>query len=161
MHIFVNILKTDLHVLRQKKNFFTTLTRGCGRKKIFLQLSPEDVFIDFREQGREEKKNINVRKKHESSTLPVCIQTHQGLNLQPKCAPCLGLEPQPSGAQDDAPTKCATRPGLQHKFCKLSQFFLNHPSKIKSASKKIYKSFPHEKSLTKKPYILCSYSEND
>lgn len=45
------------------------------------------------------------------------------------------------------------------------------PPKIKSANKKytqrgipsslLFSSFPHAKSVTKKPYILCSYSKND
>lgn len=54
--------------------------------------------------------------------------------------------------------------------CKLYINLKKSYKEVKSASKNIYTkgasffsalSFPHTKSLTEKPYILCSYSEND
>ena len=74
------------------------------------------LLILEREEGREEREreeretNIDVKEKHWS--FASCTCSDQGSHLQPRHVPWLGIEEQPFGVWDDAPTNWATWPGL-------------------------------------------------
>ena len=70
-------------------------------------VSFKNVFIDFRERGREGERewNISVREKH----LLVASHTHPDQGSNPAtCVPWPELKPYTSGVQDDAPANWAT-----------------------------------------------------
>ena len=64
----------------------------------FLKIfpSPKDMFIDFRERGgwRERKRNISVRKKHQS--VASCLHPDGGWTLPPRYVLCTKTRPTTS-----------------------------------------------------------------
>ena len=83
-------------------------------------------FIPFRLTGREREKNIDVREKHQlvvSCTHLECgdhMCLDQGLNLQPRHVPWLGVEPTTSWLQDNTWSTCSS---VQYSWLGLDHFF--------------------------------------
>ena len=61
--------------------------------QFFFKSLPEDMFIDFKERGREREKegNIDVKEKHQFVASHRCL--NQGSNQQPRHVPLPRIEP--------------------------------------------------------------------
>ena len=73
---------------------------------LFFQPSSEDMFIDFRERGKEEKYLSVVSRR----------PPNKGSNLQPRYVPWLESNPQLFGVWNVAPTTWTARPGQPLSF---------------------------------------------
>ena len=75
-------------------------------ENIIIFTLPEDIFSLLLEREEGWERNIHVR--DEYHLVVSCASPGQGLNSQPRCVPCPGIEPTTPQLWDNTPTNWAT-----------------------------------------------------